>query len=44
MVYLVSPVFIALAPRSDSVRVTEREYRHGTDTVGRVGATGRAEP
>lgn len=46
MVYLVSPVFIALDPSQGSPRVTERGYRHGSlpDPVGPVAATGGAEP
>lgn len=42
LVYLVSPVFIALAPESRAPRVTEHEYRHGAlSGSDRSASTGR---
>jgi hypothetical protein len=45
MVYLVSPVFIALEPSPGSPRVMEREYRHGSlsDPTEPAGASRRTE-
>jgi hypothetical protein len=45
LVYLVSPVFIAIDPQLDSPRVTQRSYRQGTLTgADSVGSLERAEP
>lgn len=46
VVYLVSPVFIALGPESDAPRVTEHQYRHGalSDPVRSASSGARAEP
>jgi hypothetical protein len=46
MVYLVSPVFVALDPSQVPARVTERRYGHGpfADPVGTAGGQRRTEP